>query len=286
MVRKRVLSSGKQDGEHSRRRGSGVTSKSSNQRFRCPVRARAGVNSPMYSDCRRDQSFSNIEKLNEHLTRVHSSKYWCLRCKEKFGILNEQNLQVVKRGHKACCQERPWPADKEQWAIHTLMSKEQHDRWTVWTTMDVPRLMTKDGKTRERKPTWSWRKIYKSLFPDTVEFPSPFANDRADSCVVPDFSNQTGQMLYRDDMSARTVVIPSYPEEQVGNHVHYGGGGAGFEGTATEGDFMFELEPQPFLSSYSMDHATEQQHQDEEIQRQVPWEESATGPTSMVFSVA
>ncbi|KAI8677892.1 hypothetical protein NCS55_00507700 [Fusarium keratoplasticum] len=190
-------------------------------KLRCPIRAHADkcvddgeeVGLPI---CRKDQTFKAIDKLNEHLSRVHSHKYLCLRCKKKFPLVSKIDLESLKEKHGSC-QEKPWPEKKKQWAEWTLMSKEQYDGWagTAWTTTANERRPPEDGQ-REKKAFWSWRKIYESLYPNTTDFPAAaFAVEQNDpgqaTLMDKEMSLDTRPREKAQQAPATNTGVPSKP---------------------------------------------------------------------------
>ncbi|KAH8736368.1 hypothetical protein BGZ61DRAFT_527325 [Ilyonectria robusta] len=142
-------------------------------RVQCPFRVYArehGLDHPE-DHCKDGQTFKGNEKLNEHLDRYHSLRYWCLGCKNRFRFNSRNDLAVLKSEHVKRCTKQPQREHEEEWARYVVMSSEQYSRWSnkqwKWNMVEVTRL---EGETM---PRFSWRRIYKCLFPETTEFPNP-----------------------------------------------------------------------------------------------------------------
>ncbi|KAK3316856.1 fungal-specific transcription factor domain-containing protein [Apodospora peruviana] len=137
----------------------------------CPFRVHARNHSLDYPQdrCKEGQTFKGNEKLNEHLDRCHSLRYWCPDCRKRFPFNSQDNLAVLKTEHKNQCTGQAPPEHEEEWASFIVMDREQFGRWSNrnWKKIEIPR---KEGETM---PRYSWRQIYKSLFPETVELPNP-----------------------------------------------------------------------------------------------------------------
>ncbi|CAM1508898.1 Fc.00g026370.m01.CDS01 [Cosmosporella sp. VM-42] len=278
MAGKRRLPTGEEQVENTKRRLNGTAGVI--PRFRCPYRAGASKDKPVHSHCREEQTFPSIDKLNEHLTRVHSLKYWCLRCKRKFPILKDEDLRVLKRDHLSC-EEKPWPKDKEEWVSQILMSEDQYNQWRVWNTMEVQRLLAEDTK-KEKKSIWSWRKIYKSLYPDTLEFPSPFPDTVLGDTSMSSIGDQVPPTAITDDVATIPTILPIETEEQQVQNGHTVGG---LKETAGNGISHLKTGTEAvFVSPYSLDVTAEQQRGREEVQLEAHWQENTAGPASMVFS--
>ncbi|KAM5357124.1 hypothetical protein ACJZ2D_016586 [Fusarium nematophilum] len=119
-------------------------------RLRCPFRVhgeqdRSSEGDAEFQNCNQDQTFAGTEKLNEHLDRVHSPKWWCPRCKHQFVICGGRTLAAQKKDHGACV-EKPWPENQKEWVKHNLMTEEQYLRSKTWKEENIPRPPACDGK--------------------------------------------------------------------------------------------------------------------------------------------
>lgn len=134
-------------------------------KLRCPFRAHDPDRyKKVHSHCRAEQSFPNIGKLNEHIGRYHSLRYWCIVCKRNFPTVSKKDIDHHKRSH--ICHPRIW-SGKEEIASHTYMTEEQQESWAHWKDVPIQAI------AGERTVIKSWRKIYKSLFPADTKSPSP-----------------------------------------------------------------------------------------------------------------
>ncbi|RSL99237.1 hypothetical protein CEP52_009866 [Fusarium oligoseptatum] len=230
--------------------------------LRCPIRVHADkciengkeVGLPA---CRKDQTFKDIVKLNEHLSRVHSHKYLCMRCKKKFPLVSKIDLEILKEKHNPC-EEKPWPEKKKHWAKWTLMSREQYDRWR---TSVNERRQAEDGQ-REKKAYWRWRQIYESLYPGTTDFPADFPAASLVGGVLED----VGQMV-SNDTDQRTDARPRA----------FAGDASGSPRRLEDTIFNERFTPTlDFWSPYSADRGLGQEWR--------PETETSTGPESMAFS--
>ncbi|RTE79075.1 hypothetical protein BHE90_006410 [Fusarium euwallaceae] len=253
----------------------GIMAKQVDLQLRCPIRAHADqcihdgeeVGLPA---CRKDQTFKAIDKLNEHLSRVHSHKYLCMRCKKKFPLVSKIDLESLKEKHKPC-EAKNWPEKKKHWAKWTLMSAEQYERWagTAWTNSVNERRQPEDG-SREKKPFWSWRKIYERLYPSTTNFPA--------ASLVGGGLEDVGKMV-SNDTDQRTDARPSGERQQPSVDDASGS-------PKPLDDIIFDERLTPildFLSPYSADRGLGQEWRPE-TESQRSWPETSTGPESMAFS--
>ncbi|KAJ4218468.1 hypothetical protein NW759_008362 [Fusarium solani] len=241
-------------------------------KLRCPIRAHAhkcsddGMEIELLA-CDEDQTFPAIDKLNEHLSRVHSLKYVCLLCKTKFPVVNKNHLASLRRGHP--CGENPWPKKGKHVNQWNLMSQEQHDRWTAWTSANNKRHQPEDGP-REKKAFWSWRKIYESLYPNTTSFPA--------ASVVNGGLEDAGRMVLKDKDQRPDARLSGEPQQPSVDDA------AASPEPLEETTFGESLSPLTYLlSPFSADRRLGQGlHL--ETGSQGSWPETSTGPESMAFS--
>jgi len=152
--------------------------------FPCPFAPPSGHTCKDKKRCGPGTSFKSIEKLNEHLKRVHSLEYICTRCKKhKYAIVPSKTLKNLKKVHEEeeCEGEGVAPANvggqatngravgdnvhgaknnDNEVAVDVRMTEEQENRWKKWKEMGVSEIKG------EPKPQTSWRRIGKSLSHD------------------------------------------------------------------------------------------------------------------------
>ncbi|KAK7215531.1 hypothetical protein V2G26_003534 [Clonostachys chloroleuca] len=132
------------------------------EKFSCPFRYRATKHNLSYPDsepCKEGKQFPNISKLREHLKRVHSPEYRCSDCNHKFSQVSVAELQDLRASHRPKCRRTgrtPLPGFD--------MTAEQWDKCKNWSQNQRVDRGSRNGLS-ERKPAWSWRRIYNSLFP-------------------------------------------------------------------------------------------------------------------------
>lgn len=132
------------------------------EKFSCPFRYRATKHNLSYPDsepCKEGKQFPNISKLREHLKRVHSPEYRCGDCSHKFSQVSVAELQDLKASHRGKCR-RTGRAELPDFD----MSAEQWEKCKNWSQNQRVDRGSRNGLS-ERKPAWSWRRIYNSLFP-------------------------------------------------------------------------------------------------------------------------
>ncbi|CAH0004789.1 unnamed protein product [Clonostachys byssicola] len=135
----------------------------SSARFEGPhAEVRATRNNLSYPDsepCKEGKQFPNISKLREHLKRVHSPEYRCSDCNHKFSQVSVAELQDLRASHRPKCSHAgrtPLPGFD--------MTAEQWEKCKNWSQNRGVDRGSRNGLS-ERKPAWSWRRIYNSLFP-------------------------------------------------------------------------------------------------------------------------
>ncbi|KAI8676338.1 hypothetical protein NCS56_00521200 [Fusarium sp. Ph1] len=240
-------------------------------KLRCPIRAHAdkcldnGMEVGLLA-CEKGKTFPAIDKLNEHLSRVHSLKYICLPCKTKFPSVNKAHLAKLRQDHT--CEEKPWPKEGKHVNQWNLMSQEQHDRWSVWTSSNNERRQPEDGQ-REKKAFWSWRKIYERLYPNTVDFPAAFS---------------PGERLGDDDRTASDDMEKSIDTQPRGEAEQTPVANTGVPSRPPTGpNFLKSNDPVWFVNPLSADLGVDQQRCPE-TESSASWLETSTGPGSMAYS--
>lgn len=132
------------------------------EKFSCPFRYRATKHNLSYPDfepCKEGKQFPNISKLREHLKRVHSPEYRCSDCNHKFSQVSVAELQDLRASHRPKCRRTGrTPLSGFD------MTAEQWDKCKNWSQNQRVDRGSRNGLS-ERKPAWSWRRIYNSLFP-------------------------------------------------------------------------------------------------------------------------
>lgn len=94
---------------------------------------------------------------SEHLKRAHSLLYVCSDCNTHLhSITSKLDLKALKKDHRSKCGKE----ESRKTSEVLRMTQEQHVRWMKWNKEDV------ESTPKERKPPKSWRKIYKSLYPE------------------------------------------------------------------------------------------------------------------------
>ncbi|CAG9982606.1 unnamed protein product, partial [Clonostachys byssicola] len=132
----------------------------------CPFRYRATKHNLSYPDsefCKEGRQWPNISKLSsitrEHLKKVHSSEYRCSDCNHKFSQVSIAELHDLKASHRQKC-----PRTGRTPLAGFDMTDEQWEKCRNWSQNQHVDRGSRNGLS-ERKPAWSWRRIYNSLFP-------------------------------------------------------------------------------------------------------------------------
>lgn len=149
------------------------------------------------------------------------------------------------------------------------MSQEQHNRWTAWTSANNKRHQPDDGP-RERKPFWSWRKIYESLYPNTTRFPA--------ASIIHGGLEDAGRVALKDSDQRPDAISSGEPQQPSVDDA------AASPKRLKDTTFDERLSPLPeFLSPYSADRGLGQGWQ-LETGSQTSWPGTSTGPESMAYS--
>ncbi|KAF5546074.1 pfs domain-containing protein [Fusarium phyllophilum] len=117
-------------------------------------------------------SFNNIEKLNEHIKRVHSPALWCSDCLKKFNpAMSAAALEREKEYHAAICPKEPSDKNGALRENSFVLSQAQYDVFQKlsWKQAAVSHELGKEGGN-ESVAQRSWRQIRDTIFPLT---PSP-----------------------------------------------------------------------------------------------------------------
>ncbi|KXJ88745.1 hypothetical protein Micbo1qcDRAFT_15887 [Microdochium bolleyi] len=111
--------------------------------------------------CTTGWGFSDTGKLNEHIRRIHSRVFGCLRCGHRFTNISKPKLAEAKAAHRCyklvmeACEFQPDPRFGTEW-----MTEEQEERYS---NLNFSRGNSSEG------PRVVFRRIYSALWPDTVE---------------------------------------------------------------------------------------------------------------------
>lgn len=143
--------------------------KEENLRLRCPFQAHADEHDLSYDQlqaghCSREKTYPDIQRLNEHLKRVHSRQFWCSGCYYKFNICSDKDIEVLKRNHEDSCGTVSVTQERLDFINRVVMTEIQYNSWLNWKKIVVPLRETK-GKVKEKKAYHTWRKIYSCLYP-------------------------------------------------------------------------------------------------------------------------
>ncbi|ORY14568.1 hypothetical protein BCR34DRAFT_228471 [Clohesyomyces aquaticus] len=122
------------------------------RRLKCPFYKR-DPNKHSRAACR-GEGFADMAKVKDHLKRVHSQPLRCPRCWEE---MESEDLRVQHLQQDESCNKRPEPIDDR-------ISLQQ------WRRLDFKKAPYAYARTAEEK----WKILYRTLFPDDVDIPSPY----------------------------------------------------------------------------------------------------------------
>lgn len=188
-------------------------------------------------------------------------------------------------GEDSPCTEKPWSQKESE----TLMTAGQNDRYAEWSTTMVAR--EENGHTKkEPKAFQSWRKIYKTLYPDVVNFPDPCRLRSEFSPHGSPSSTSTKAALPSSAGETQTTQLPSSPHDRNpdrGGMLQINQGTDSIE-RVSDSDILTVSNDADlaFRSPFSGDLSFTQHQQRRLVEDRASWIESTDGPESLAQSAS
>ncbi|PVI04218.1 hypothetical protein DM02DRAFT_193118 [Periconia macrospinosa] len=165
-----------ENGEDRKKRKRGRSSASNERRrLKCPYYQRAPEKYTRAA-CR-GQGFADLAKLKDHLKRVHSQPIRCTRCQEEMASENAYAEHLRKDDF---CPKRPEREDDRISAQQFSRLEFKKPPFSLHSSVEV-----------------KWRLMYKILFPDDIDIPTPY-DDRGISSRIEQLADVLEEELVKE----------------------------------------------------------------------------------------